>query len=52
MGLDNDQVFNDLLDEEYQKIPMIFRRSRKAARIALIVLGVFVEAARTFIVLV
>ena len=51
MGLDNDQVFNDLLDEEYKKIPIIFRLSRKAAKIALIVLGVFVAAAITFIVL-
>ena len=51
MGLDNDELLNELLDEEYRKIPIIFRLNRLAGRIALAVLGVFLAASVLFIIL-
>ena len=51
MGLDNDELLNELLDEEYRKIPIIFRLNRLAGKIALGILGVLVLASIVFIVL-
>ena len=39
MRLENDKVFNELYDEEFEKIPFLFRFSRKRCIIAFAVTG-------------
>ena len=45
MGLETDQVFNDLFQEQYEKIPRCFRLSKKGLKISFVVLGVLITIA-------
>ena len=45
MGLDTDQTFNELFEEQYEKIPRIFRLSKKGLKISFVVLGVLIVIA-------
>ena len=45
MRLENDITFNTLFEEEYDKIPRIFRLNRKLSKIALIIIVVFIAGA-------
>ena len=45
MGLETDQVFNELFQEQYEKIPRFFRLSKKGLKISLIVLGIIIVIA-------
>lgn len=49
MGLDNDTVFNELFEEQYDKIPKIFRLNRKISKIAIIIIVVFIAGASIFL---
>ena len=49
MGLDNDQVFNELFQEQYEKIPPFFKLSKKGLKISFIVLGVLLAIALTIL---
>ena len=40
MGLDNDNVFQELFDEQTAKIPVLFRMNRKRRKVQLIILAV------------
>ena len=42
MGLETDEIFQELFEEQYQKIPIIFRFSKKLFKVALIILGVLI----------
>ena len=42
MEMTNDQVFDFIFEEEFNKIPYLFRFSRRRVKIAAIVLGVLV----------
>lgn len=50
MNIDNDQFLNELLDEEYRKIPSLFKLSKITARIATAAIGVFFVLSMMFIV--
>lgn len=50
MSIDNDQFLNELLDEEYRKIPVFFKLSKLTAKIALGAIGVFFALSMMFIV--
>ncbi len=50
MGLDNDQVFQELFDEQLGKIPGLFRINRKRRKVQLIVLGVLAFIAVTLLI--
>jgi len=45
MGLETDQNFNDLFQEQYEKIPRIFRLSKKGLKISFVVLGILIVVA-------
>lgn len=45
LRLENDQTLNELYQEEFNKIPVLFRFSRKRGIIALVLIGVFALAA-------
>lgn len=49
MGLETDKVFNELFEEQYNKIPRVFRPSRKTSKIAIIIIGVFIALAAFFL---
>ena len=49
MGLDNDTVFNELFEEQFDKIPRIFRLNRKISKIAIIIIVVFIAGATIFL---
>ena len=44
MHLENDKVFNELYDEEFEKIPFLFRFSRKRCIAVMIIGGIFIAA--------
>ena len=50
MSIDNDQLFNEVLDNEYEKIPVFFKLSKLTAKIALGAIGVFFVLSMLFIV--
>ena len=50
MSIDNDQFLNELLDEEYRKIPAFFKLSKFTAKIALGAIAVFFALSMMFIV--
>ena len=49
MGLENDKVFNELFEEQYARIPRIFKPNRKVGKIALIIIALFIAAAGFFL---
>lgn len=49
MSLENDKNFNFLYNEQYEKIPKLFRFSRKRCIASFIVIGVFFIAAMIFL---
>ena len=49
MGLDNDKVFQELFDEQLEKIPPLFRMNRKRRKVQLIILGVLAFIAVSFL---
>lgn len=49
MSIDNDELLNELLDDEYGRIPFLFRINNRITKIAFAVMGVFVVAAMVFI---
>lgn len=49
MSLENDSVFNELFEEQYDKIPKIFRLNRKISKIALAIIVVFIAGASFFL---
>jgi len=50
MGLDNDKVFQELFDEQLEKIPKLFRMNRKRRKVQLIILGILAFIAVTLLV--
>ena len=50
MSIDNDQLFNEVLDNEYEKIPVFFKLSKTTAKIALGAIAVFCALSMLFIV--
>ncbi|MBR6487355.1 MAG: hypothetical protein IKT20_00435, partial [Clostridiales bacterium] len=48
MHLENDQVFNELFEEEFDKIPIIFRFNRKTSKIVIGIIVVFIAGASVF----
>ena len=50
MSIDNDELLNEMLDEEYRKIPVFFKLSKLTAKIALAAIGVFFVLSMMFIV--
>ena len=40
MSIDNDEVFSFILDEEFEKIPFIFRFCKRRIKITLTLLGI------------
>ena len=50
MGLDNDKVFQELFDEQTAKIPALFRMNKKRRKVQLIILGVLIFIAVSFLV--
>ena len=46
----NDQLLNELLDEEYRKIPSLFKMSKLTAKIAIAAIGIFFVLSMMFIV--
>ena len=49
MGLDNDQVFQELFDEQLGRIPVLFRINKKRRKVQLIILGVLAFIAVSFL---
>ena len=49
MGLDNDQVFQELFDEQLGRIPVLFRINKKRRKVQLIILGVLAFIAVTLL---
>ena len=45
MGLETDEIFQELYEEQYLKIPFIFRFSKKRFKVTLIILGVLIVLA-------
>lgn len=50
MSIDNDSLLNEMLDEEYRKIPVLFKMSKLTARIAIAAIGIFFVLSMMFIV--
>ena len=48
MHLENDEVFNELFEEQYDKIPVIFRLNRKISKITIVIIVVFIAGASIF----
>lgn len=51
MNIDNDELLNELLDDEYKRIPFPFRINKRISVAALAVMGVFIVAAAILIFL-
>lgn len=49
MSLENDQVFTELFEEQFDKIPVIFRFNRKTSKIMIGVIVVFIIGASIFL---
>ena len=49
MGLENDTVFNELFEEQYAKIPRVFKPNRKIVKIAIAVIVLFIAGASVFL---
>lgn len=49
MGLETDNVFNELFEEQFDRIPRIFRLNRKISKIAIVIMIVFIAAASFFL---
>lgn len=49
MSLDNDQVFNELFEEQYYKIPVILRFNKKASKIMIGVIVASIAGASIFL---
>ena len=47
--LDDDNVFNELYEEQFDKIPKVFRLNRKISKITLIIIAVFIAGASFFL---
>ena len=47
MRLENDDVFNTLYNEEFSKIPRLFRFNRKRFKIVMIIMIIFITATLT-----
>ena len=49
MRLENDTIFNELFEEQYDKIPRIFRLNRILSRIGIVVIVLFIAGASIFL---